>query len=358
MKYVFASLGMVGALGACVVAEAEDTTAVALTGTRCDLWGCGANSASVGDGILFDELDWSGRELNKSGTVILGAYSQYGTPVQLRVERHELYAVALDGSREYHNSDLLGTIVKLKHPTATFELRIDGVDQQSLEFWSGVTEAVPSYLIRARTTSNDGFKELICKNNVVGEDPRWASAPNNAIAFQWDRYDAPSKTVYADPSSTWFNLACAGTTPAKLHLQRHTEAGAYLANGKRAYPTSLAQRQTLLKMFTADFCGNGTSYTADGTPLWYLNASGTMSNAFVWPTPTRATGEAIWNAWGAVCLDTPRRDPWNRNMIDCASVLPSCGTMGGWGANGYIASGIPSTVPIPSTVLMAWPPSP
>lgn len=354
MKYVFVALGLVGTLGACAVTEAEDTTVAAATGTRCDLWGCGANSASVGDGIIFDELDWTGREPNKSGTVITGAYDQYGTPVQLRVQRHELYAVALDGSREYHDNDLLNTIVKLKHPTASFELRIDGVDQQSLQFWSGVTEAVPSYLIHARITSDDGFKELICKHDVVGEDPRWASAPHNAIAFQWDRYDAPSKTVYADPSSTWFNLACAGTAVAKMHLQRHTEAGAYLANGTRAYPTTIAERQALLKMFTADFCGKGKSYTVDGTPLWYLDQTGSMSNAFIWDSSI-ATYEAVWTANGAACLDVPRLAPYDRNSIDCAGMLPACTPMMGWSTRGYIASGVP---PVSLPPLAAWPPSP
>ncbi|NJK33201.1 MAG: hypothetical protein HC927_12795 [Deltaproteobacteria bacterium] len=68
-------------------------------------------------------------------------------------------------------------------------------------------------------------------------------------------------------------------------------------------------------MLTADYCGDGHSYTVDGTPLAWENESGTV-------TPDSQPGEleAIWTAEGALCLDTPRLvDP---SEVACA--LPSC----------------------------------
>ena len=52
-------------------------------------------------------------------------------------------------------------------------------------------------------------------------------------------------------------------------------------------------------MITADYCGSGTSYTANGTPLQYEDAAGTVSFS-----GTQGAVEAVWTAEGALCLGT------------------------------------------------------
>ena len=213
---------------ACLTSEAIDDldTSTMISEARCDPWGCGTNSATVGDGIIFDELDWSGMSANSGGVKIVGAKAADGREVKLRVRRHELYAVALDGSREYHHGQLENLIVQMSHPSTKFELQITGIKENDLRFWRGLPEVVPAYEIHARLPGEIGFKDPICKNSILAEDPRWASVPHSALVFQWDHYDPVRKTVTETaPDTTWFNLACAGTAPAKLHLQRHTRAG-------------------------------------------------------------------------------------------------------------------------------------
>src|SRR5262249_51460803 len=142
---------------------------------------------------------------------------------------------------------------------------------------------------------------------------------HSALVFQWDRYDAVHKTVTETaPDDPWFNLACAATAPAKMHLMRHTRAGSYLETGELAYDTSTLKRQAMLKMFTADYCGAGQSFTADGTPLVYRDAN------HWFPAYSYAEQEALWSPDGAICLDNPRR--FSRPDIEdaCGRAFPTC----------------------------------
>ncbi len=54
----------------------------------CPYWGCGANSATVGDGLVFDELDSSGVQPNRGGLTVVGSRLPDGRAVQLKVSRH------------------------------------------------------------------------------------------------------------------------------------------------------------------------------------------------------------------------------------------------------------------------------
>ena len=108
----------------------------------------------------------------------------------------------------------------------------------------------------------------------------------------------------------WFNLACYGAAPAKMHLLRHTSAGSNPPGGP-PLTTTLPQRTAMLKAITADYCGDGTAWTADGTELQWMDANERF------PTPkldlnlpgTKTMIEAVWGPKGALCLNTPRRLP-------------------------------------------------
>jgi hypothetical protein len=66
--------------------------------------------------------------------------------------------------------------------------------------------------------------------------------------------------------------------------------------------TTMNQRQTMLKMFTGDFCGDGTTYTVQGTRIeWRTN------NGLSGPIgPGINSFESYWNENGAVCLTRHR----------------------------------------------------
>ncbi|MDC0719964.1 ADYC domain-containing protein [Nannocystis bainbridge] len=127
-----------------------------------------------------------------------------------------------------------------------------------------------------------------------------------ALVLGGETYDMDAKEVRPDPERQWFSIACAGSAAAKLSL---------LGYGPQSSKTSPAQRQATLKMITADYCGDGHSYTVDGTPIQWENVQGTVGL-----TAEPAAIEAVWTAAGALCVDEPRIAG---TVIDCS--LPRCG---------------------------------
>jgi hypothetical protein len=86
-----------------------------------------------------------------------------------------------------------------------------------------------------------------------------------------------------------------------------------------------------LKMFTADVCGDGTSFTVHGQPLLWADAN--HLTAF---ERSAASLEAVWTDQGAVCLDTPRRPELAAVIAAHCGALPRCTNQ-----RGYVISGNP-----------------
>ncbi|MCA9706891.1 MAG: hypothetical protein KDK70_13645 [Myxococcales bacterium] len=80
------------------------------------------------------------------------------------------------------------------------------------------------------------------------------------------------------------------------------------------------------RMIRADYCGDGTSFTQTGTPIYVQDKviiNDGPSGLFVWPGPQN---EAVWGLDGAWCVDLPRIHPWWWTQPTCNGVpLPSCG---------------------------------
>lgn len=120
----------------------------------------------------------------------------------------------------------------------------------------------------------------------------------HTLLFEGDRIKAKEK-LDTDVDKQWFNLGCAGSALAKLALTGHTE-------GSRAagtFNTTLDERQAMLKLLTADYCGDGTPFTVAGQPLSWSDDYGTMKL-----TSSPLALESRWNEKGAACLDKPRID--------------------------------------------------
>jgi hypothetical protein len=335
--------GATGPTGTCT-----GTVSSALVGgPTCPDWGCGANSPTIADGVAFDELDAAGAP-DRHGIQIVSAVNA-GMPVELHVDRHTLSAVATDGSKKvFSHGALVGTIVKLQKAGAVYDLRIDGIDENSLRFWAGdTTEIVPFYRILVRAPGEQDFKNPVCRQNIAAQEKVWGPVEHSAVAFTGDRYDPVLKVVGdEDRGKTWFNLACAGSATAKLHLMRHTNAGAWTAStwspeldvrsNSAPFHTDPLQRQAMLKMFAADYCGTGDAFTVDGQPLlyddsrhWFAPASIGVSAVHVAAdgtlAPSGSTMEALWTDHGAVCVSRPRRaDPRTVPCLGGAAGRPMC----------------------------------
>src|SRR6185295_14525694 len=88
-----------------------------------------------------------------------------------------------------------------------------------------------------------------------------------------------------------------GSTLAKLDLLGET-----IETQVDPFATaSWKERQAMLKMLVADYCGTGESFTVQGAPLMW------KTQTVPYPGETNVL-EARWNEHGAMCIQTPRLD--------------------------------------------------
>ena len=122
------------------------------------------------------------------------------------------------------------------------------------------TERDPVRMLR-----NSPIGAYVCRNGeefVWGGDTR-AMKKHHALVFEGDRINVRTLTVDSiEPR--WFNIGCAETALAKMHLNGHTHPAA-LYSGLPF--VSRLERQTFLKMITGDYCGHGRPFTVAGQPL-------------------------------------------------------------------------------------------
>jgi hypothetical protein len=392
-RILLVALGTLASCGPAPDDEFRTTTAAALVDSTVaevvDPWATGSNSPIIGDGVVFDELHANGA-INGSDVRIRDAQvldrpnsqaQPTKIPVVLQVTGDSLVALSLaDPERRFEGQQLKGMTVTLQHgPTgALYQLVVADVHEgcpapppdlpappcANLRFWAEPREPVVFYEFRVRTLSppagsrdpadpdGTGPTTAICRGGALTSDPDWSGVEYSALVFSGDRYDRVRKTVSSTPpGEAWFNLACAGTTMAKMHLLRHTAAGSFNRQGLDR-STTLDERQAMLKMLTADYCGDGRSFTEDGHHLEYADAGGWYTNPWG-PFNGRGTSfEAIWGPDGAVCLDTPRLvikdeivcDPLKRELP--LNRPPPCADLKklaklGWKALGHVASANP-----------------
>lgn len=337
MKYFLPALLL--AVPACLDTEPDPTTTVgesAIIGgtpTGCPIWGCNENSPLMGPFGNFHELHPEGIP-NLQGMIVTGF--RFEEPGKLYKPR------IVDGSRivvDYpaenvtlSGADLTGGwfMVQSAATGDVYKLIIDSVrprESSVVRFWLGAHDRIETYVFswRAPTEQPNDPKahHLLCNNapgreSGEGGDHTWPDA-SAAFVFTGDRYDAQYKRVTSiDDTSGFFNIACAGSAIAKLHLNRHTSLSSPGPNGQT---TTKPQRQAMLKMYVSDLCGTGTAWTQKGTPLFW-------QNYYNWNTITGpiAAHEARWTSAGAVCLDTHRLGTLYQNptYIYGECLIPSC----------------------------------
>lgn len=321
----------IAALAACTVAtdprtgEAEQSI---VPDPTCDDFICGGNSPTIGDGVIFDELNSDGWP-DRHNVRILGAtYHDPGTgtdiPVKLVADHARLTAVT-GGGTTYGGFQLTHVSFKVWGPSGQYNAEIAEVSQEALHFWANdPARTIPPAddqhqflefyrIIAWPIGGSHQDAQPLCRGNVARQPDwgkYWAPVEHSALVFEGDRYDPQHKIVSdAAWSTPWFNLACAGTAPAKMMLMRYTNAGAFGHDGFPWYTTQRRERQAMLKMFTADYCGTGQAFTIDGQPLiwweahhWYDETPLLGLGA---PRPV-ASVEALWDENGALCLTTTR----------------------------------------------------
>lgn len=289
-------------LAACVEApedgDERDVGTEAQAKGGCPLWGCGENSPVINTWD-FHELNEHGLP-NTAGVQLLGLWKG-GVEYQPRVTGAALQGFPKSGAGPVlQGAALAGSYFDVQTPDGEhYQIQISKVSN-TVGFWVGPATASETYELLYTKPGWSTSARPLCKNppaRLDGEGHLWTNT-YEAFLFTGDRYSTRNFTVTTGARETdgWFNIGCAGSALAKLHLNRHTSAGS-----TPAYQSTWQQRQAMLKMYVADVCGAGFASTKQGEPLRWENQPG-------WDTlpGVVASYEAIWGPAGAICLDTHR----------------------------------------------------
>jgi ADYC domain len=337
------------ASGGCVPPDSDEKAGLPqgessqLLSSKCPSHICGMNSAELSNGGFFYDLNLDGLA-NSDGYSLISA--RKGSAV---------YDVAVSGGRitatlsygvvgspqTLSGYSLAGLEMRLKKilpdGTASYRTLVIDAVSRTTDYWAKPvdvsappTPKIETYKFFIKLDS--GFGAYLCQNGAEFVDPTSpvrAMPAHHALVFEGERIDIESLTIAPQLNTRWFNIGCAETALAKLQLTGHTKAAYHHAD----FVTSIAERQTMLKMLTADYCGTGNSFTVSGQPLRWTDDKGTMTISSSFPKVL----EARWTPNGAACLNTPRVDAHpsdaSREVFEWGAAfeiadecaIPSCG---------------------------------
>ena len=161
--------------------------------------------------------------------------------------------------------------------------------------------------------ANSGSPVTVYRASYTNQGQQQSLCPHGNPENQWftviadELYDPTTHAI--TPSTTSLTIACVGQAAAKLKMLDYHPRG--------NYGSSLEQRETTLRMITADYCGTGQSFTAQGVRVAWSNEAGTVEPPF-----NEDILEAKWGRDGALCLDYPREVSLDTVLDVCE--LPSC----------------------------------
>jgi hypothetical protein len=158
--------------------------------------------------------------------------------------------------------------------------------------------------------------EDICKH-ITLDDEIWQNQVDAAV-FEGEKYDLETTKISLTPTNdyvAWFNVACAGSLQAKMYLTMRTTASGL----PPTYTTTIGNdRQAMARAWAAEYCGNGIRFTETGHKLVIQDHLPNEGEEGWLPREApigfsddelkndKIRVEAVWDANGAVCLDTPR----------------------------------------------------
>jgi hypothetical protein len=289
----------------------------------CTGFGCNGNSPVIA-GVPFWEAHRTA--VNPQGFRIVGFKSATGVPYQIDVREARLVGLDGSGAIALDTPDIDNAVITMLDGLGrTWDVVV--ASHSSMPYWVNPPGAVTTYHLRVRVPPNMGIQDYdLCSNPPAPGE--WPGVRFHAILFEGDRYRPVEKVVSAigPAAAGWFNIACAGTVPAKLHLLRHTQSSANPA----LPPPTQAQRQALLRAYAAAVCWGKDSYTGQGELLNVFDKNGVIPG-----TIDFMKVEGLWDDTHAICIGEQRlvvpnsmslQAAWNLRQqlaIDCPAV-PSC----------------------------------
>ncbi|MCX4242013.1 ADYC domain-containing protein [Paraliomyxa miuraensis] len=195
---------------------------------------------------------------------------------------------------------LLGWTLVFSDGTNEMPVQINNIEQH--EDWvSG--DLVWTYAL----AYDDPFDPEAPVQNVC---PGISPDQTSVVLIADELYDDATKTVMPNRPG-WMTMACRGHAVMKMKFMGH--------DPNDAYGSVWQQRQAALKMITADYCGEGQSFTTLGQPLAWVDQLGNFGFGALHPDDRL---EAKWSENGATCLDKPRYV--DRSDVDDACEIPEC----------------------------------
>lgn len=269
---------------------------------KCPRWQCGYNTSEI-NGRSLQDLHLDGLP-NADGVALVGFTGPLGLlGYELDVAGDALVARGGLLGPNLSGSALIGSTLLLELD-GELQLPLVVAAYEEVDSWSSDSPPVAAYALVHPDLDEPLLERSLCKGSLV--DPLQVSV----VILAGERYDSPTGTVIPN-QDRWITLACAGSAAAKLALLGYGPNADYGEGNS----SSVAQRQATLNMLTANYCGDGHSYTADGTPLQWENQSGSVALS-----EEPGASEAVWGPEGALCLDTPRLV--ERSELGCE--LPTC----------------------------------
>ncbi len=325
---------------ACAVDDAdprEDAVQQGIGG-GCAEWACGTNSPQIANFGFWEmaspTVEGALGAPNNAGLQIAGFIKQIGSAYGLylpRVVGGKLIAVPGSANVAPFNVTLRGAALvngyfMIWTPSGWFKLYVKGTGE--VASWAQPPGTLPgaprvfleSYLLDWTNLQGEVFHNVCSKPGQRDDTGMNGPLSFHTLLFEGDRINADKKEIRGIDTQ-WFNFGCAASTLAKMALTGHTEA----ARVAHTFNTTVAERQTMLKLLTADYCGRGTPWTVAGQRLNWADDRGTMRMVALTATPQRPVVlEARWNADGAVCLNKPRVDvSWSQLGEDTFGLTPT-----------------------------------
>jgi hypothetical protein len=126
-------------------------------------------------------------------------------------------------------------------------------------------------------------------------------------------------------STTAFTFACMTSAAEKCYERYQPWSTSVIAEPERMQDL----HQACTRMMRADYCGDGSPATSNGTLVHFWNSAGIIA----YGTKTDSYSfEAAWSPAGAVCMDHPRHSALAHACTDAAGqprTVPYCGTAEG-----------------------------
>jgi hypothetical protein len=287
-------------LAGCDDAVVDDGVALRPGGGFACTW-CGVNGGNAANvngadlsNMHLDGTNTAGIKLRQGNTADLIPFELEIDPVTERfvgVAPNDPNQVVVSGA------GFLGAKIVLEMPNTgqTIYLEITAYDDAVAPWWVS-DEGAPMTAYKAMYVSQGNLQPLCPTTNAENQ---WFTL------ILGERYDGAE--IAAD--SRTVTIACVGEAAAKMKLMGYGPQGP-----RGATPE---ERTATLRMITADYCGDGHSFTVAGTPVAWRDAAGTVNPPF-----SERVLEAKWGPGGALCLDTPRHAELDEVLGRCE--IPAC----------------------------------